>query len=92
MSSILEQLYSGEIYPAEQWVPRGKEYQEACRKNQEHYNEFIELLSKLNPPLDKRFGEIMDERVGVMSYELDDMFVYGFRLGARMMAEVFICE
>lgn len=50
------------------------------------------MLSKLDPPLDKRFGEIMDERLDVMLYELSEMFVSGFRLGARIMTEVFADE
>ena len=57
-----------------------------------HYDDFIELLAKLEPPLDKRFIEIMDEQLDVIPYEFSEMFIDGFKLGAKMMAEVFRSE
>lgn len=92
VESVLEQLYFGRIYPAEQYAAKGEEYRRLRRENEKHYEEFMEMLSKLDPPLDKRFGEIMDERLDVMLYELPEMFVSGFRLGARIMTEVFADE
>lgn len=92
MESVLEQLYFGRIYPAEQYAAKGGEYRRLRRENEAHYEEFMEMLSKLDPPLDKRFGEIMDERLDVMLYELSEMFVSGFQLGARIMTEVFADE
>ena len=59
--------------------------------NYNHYEDFIELLSKLNPPLDKRFIEIMDEQLDAIPYEFSEMFIDGFKLGAKIMAEVFRC-
>lgn len=67
MENILEQLYNGEIFPAEQYAPRSEEYRKICQRHYNHYEDFIELLGKLNPPLDKRFIEIMDERLDVIS-------------------------
>lgn len=92
MRTILEQLYNGEIFPAEQYVPRGEGYRKIHQENYEHYKDFIELLSKLNPPLDKRFIEIMDEQLDAIPYEFSEMFIDGFRLGVRIMAEVFRSE
>ena len=54
-----------------------------------HYEDFIEVLAKLEPPLDKRFVKIMDEQLDVIPFEFSEMFIDGFKLGARMMAEVF---
>ncbi len=48
-----------------------------------HYDDFIELLAKLEPPLDKRFIEIMDEQLDVIPYEFSEMFIDGFKLGQR---------
>lgn len=59
--------------------------------NYNHYDDFIELLAKLEPPLDKRFIEIMDEQLDVIPYEFSEMFIDGFKLGAKIMAEVFRC-
>lgn len=89
MQTILEQLYNGEIYPAEQYFPKSEEYQKIHKEHYEHYESFIESLSKLNPPLDKEFIKIMDEQLAVVPYEFSEMFIDGFRLGARILAEVF---
>lgn len=91
MKSILEQLYDGEIFPAEQYSPKEKEYRKIYREHYSHYEDFIEILSKLNPPLDKRFIEIMDEQMDEIPYYFSEMFIDGFRLGAKVMAEVFGC-
>ena len=42
-----------------------------------------------NIQLDTRFVEIMDEQLDTIPYEISNMFIDGFRLGARMMIEVF---
>ena len=55
MKNILEQLYDGEIFPAEQYFPKEKEYRKKYQEHYNHYEDFIEILSKLEPPLDKRF-------------------------------------
>lgn len=89
MKNILEQLYNGEIFPAEQYAPKGEEYRKIHQGHYNHYEDFIELLSKLEPPLDKRFIKIMDEQLDVIPFEFSEMFIDGFKLGAKMMAEVF---
>ena len=91
MKNVLEQLYNGEIFPAEQYALRGEEYRKIHQGHYNQYEDFIELLSKLNPPLDKRFIEIMDEQLDVIPYEFSEMFIDGFKLGAKIMAEVFRC-
>ncbi len=89
MKNILEQLYDGEIFPAEQYSPQEREYRKIYREHYSHYEDFIETLSRLEPPLDKRFIEIMDEQLDEIPYEFFGMFIDGFRLGARIMVEIF---
>lgn len=89
MKSILSELYNGNIFPAEQYITKNKEYRQIYQKNYQHYEDFIETLSKVNPPLDKRFIEIMDEQLDVIPYEFSEMFIDGFRLGARIMMDIF---
>lgn len=89
MKNILEQLYNGEIRPAEQYSPKNEDYRKRRRENYTNYADFIELLGKLNPPLDNRFIEIMDEQLNTFPYENSAMFIDGFRLGVKIMAEVF---
>ena len=89
VKNILQQLYNGEIFPAEQYAPKSEEYRKIHQGNYNHYEDFIELLVKLEPPLDKRFIKIMDEQLDVIPFEFSEMFIDGFKLGAKMMAEVF---
>ena len=58
-------------------------------KHYKHYEDFIKTLSKLEPPLDKQFIKILDEQLDVIPYEFSEMFTDGFRLGARVMIDIF---
>ena len=40
-------------------------------------------MANLEPPLDKRFIEIMDEQLDVIPYEFSEMFIDGFKLGGK---------
>ncbi|WP_195637790.1 DUF6809 family protein [Enterocloster bolteae] len=86
MDKILQALYNGEIYPAEQYRPLIEEYKILRNKHYEHYEDFIK---KIGSPLDKEFEHIMDEQLDTLPLELSEMFIDGFRLGARMMLEIF---
>lgn len=86
MDKILQDLYSGELYPAEQYRPLIEEYKILRKKQYEHYADFIK---KIGSPLDKEFEQIMDEQLDTLPIEFSEMFIDGFRLGARMMIEVF---
>ena len=89
MKSLLLQLYNGEVYPAEQYTPRTAEYRKLRQEHYKHYEDFIKQLKLLEPPLDKRFIEIMDEQLDTIPLETSEMFIDGFRLGARMMIEIY---
>ena len=82
MKSVLEQLYDGEIYPAEQVNVRTEGYQQMRREHYSHYEDFIEQLKTLNPPLDERFIEIMDEQLDALPLETAETFIFG--LGQRL--------
>lgn len=89
MKSILSELYEGNIFPAEKYSPRSEEYRKIHQRNYQHYDNFIEILSKLEPPLDEQFIKIMDEQLEVIPYEFSEMFIDGFRLGARIIIDIF---
>lgn len=86
MDKILQALYGGEIYPAEQYRPMLEQYIALRKKQYQHYDDFIK---RLGSPLDKEFIQIMDGQLDAVPLELSEMFIDGFRLGARMMIEVF---
>lgn len=88
MTTILQQLYNGEIFPAEQYRPMQQEYKRMRQEHYRHYEDFIRELDKLEPSLSKRFIEIMDEQLDAVPFECSELFTGGFRLGAQLMLEV----
>ncbi|MCR1842958.1 DUF6809 family protein [Murimonas intestini] len=89
MKSILLRLYDGEICPAEQFGLKTEEYRSMRQAQYQHYEDFIEKLKSLAPPLHEKFIDIMDEQLDTVPLELSGSFLDGFRLGARMMIEVY---
>lgn len=89
MQELLKQLYDGEIYPAEQYLPLMEEYKKLRKEQYQHYDDFVQELNKLSTPLGNRFIKIMDEQLDTVPLEFSEMFIDGFRMGARMMIEVF---
>lgn len=84
MKSVINRLYSGELFPAEQIVPTGEEYKKLtdrisseCRYLKEKMSD--EDIKRLDL-LDKMYSEecFMENKAG---------FVYGFKLGVQLMCE-----
>lgn len=89
MKSILLKLYQGELFPSEQINVKTEEYQAMRRKHFKHYEDFSAQLKALNPPLDETFISIMDEQLDAVPLEVAGTFIEGFRLGARMIIEIY---
>lgn len=53
MKSILLRLYDGEICPAEQFNLKTEEYLTMRQVHYQHYENFIEQIKSLDPPLRK---------------------------------------
>lgn len=86
MDKTLLALYDGELFPAEQYLPTLEKYKVLKENQKQHYKEFIE---KLGSPLDEEFMRIMDEQRDTVPLEFSQMFIDGFRLGAKIVIEVF---
>ncbi len=87
--NVLKKLYYGQIVPWEQIVPSDKNYEEIKQKLDELLKELEkeaepEILEKL-----ERFRDLSGE---MENMELIETFCAGFRLGARIMQEVFTEE
>lgn len=85
MSTLLQQLYNGEIFPAEQYRPVLEEYKAMRKKHMENYDNFVE---KLDSSLKMEFISIMDEQLDTLPLDFYQMFSDGFKLGAKLMIEV----
>lgn len=88
MKSILQQLYDGELYPAEQLCSQLEEYREKRGQYSSNYENFLQKLSSMNPQLGEQFSQIIEEQMELIPYEGSELFINGFRMGAKMMLEI----
>lgn len=84
---VLDDLYCGNIYPAEQVVPHEKEYRKLHRHTGELLTELEEKLSKEQMKLVNQFHTHI---IDVHCMELEAQFQYGFSLGMMLMKEAII--
>ena len=82
---ILEQLYRGELRPEEQYHPRLKEN---CEKREALRKRERALLEKLDDDMRKEIGKILDELNLIGVIELEDVYIQGMQLGARLAMEL----
>ena len=82
MVSILQQIYAGGLAPICDAMPRVREYQEALQAHFRHYDALREKLTQ------REFDRFADEQLDLRPMDLEEQFLMGFRLGARLMIEV----
>lgn len=83
---VLDDLYCGNIYPAEQVVPQDREYRRLHKHTVVLLAELEEKLSKEQMELVNQFHSHVIE-VHCMGVEVQ--FQYGFSLGLVLMKEVY---
>lgn len=86
MRKILEELWNGNITPQTKQFNRGTRYEDSLKmmcKNEEKLNSMLEGKEK---ETFEKFCECRDE---VDQYTEEDIFITGFRLGARIIIESF---
>ena len=86
MKKILEQLYNGELYPYSTFQTTIDDFKANRDKAIKLYSIFIE---KLPEELKKEFETLIDSHVDLLPFELEQSFIDGFRIGVRMMVEVY---
>lgn len=89
MESILLHLYEGRICPSQTYKPLGCEYKKIAEQYEKDYDELVNLLKSYDPTLVRKFNNLIDEQATLLPYEVSSSFISGFRLGARMICEVF---
>ncbi len=82
---VLKELYRGNITPTERPVRPGSDYKKASAEICEQIGRFLETLS---PEGKKQWETISDLQNDMAFWGEEDAFIYGFRLGARMMMDV----
>ena len=83
MEDILNMLYRGEIHPEENYRPILPELIEARKEYAGHRDA---LYEELDEPIKEKVEALLEERTFVTSYEIEDAYVQGMRLGAKIAA------
>lgn len=79
MEKMLEQLYKGELYPYSKFQTTIGDLKVNRDKAFKSYSVFIEKLP----------DELIDSHLDLLPLELEQNFIYGFRIGVRIMTEVY---
>ena len=89
MRSILEELWYGNICPSDDCRPSTKEAKELMGYIADHHDRLSATLSETQKDILERFNDCYTELTDIHEREI---FVFAFRLGARMAIEVMGCE
>ncbi len=82
---VLKVLYRGNIIPTERPVRLGSDYKKASAEICEQLNHFWETLT----PEGRKQLEVIDNLRSDMAFMAEEeAFIYGFRLGAKMIMDV----
>lgn len=86
MGKILEQFYKGELYPYSKFQTTIEDFKVNRDKAFKCYSAFIE---KLPEDLKDEFDELINSHLDLLPLELEQNFIDGFRIGVRIMTEVY---
>ena len=65
-----------------------EEYNELRWKYWRQNEKFMQALKQLDEGLAQEFDQLLDQQFEVVPLEISEMFIDGFRLGARLMMEI----
>lgn len=86
MERILEMLYNGDISPCDQSHCENPHYRELCRRSLDEADCFA---ASLDQEKREQFDALMEHYLEICYMEKTQAFTDGFRLGARIMSDVF---
>lgn len=87
--SILKQLYNGQIFPPEQYRPSSEEYIRKSDAVSDFYDSLSSKLAGIDASLTDELENLFTLKNSLCSTETEEMYIEGFRLGVRLMVEVF---
>ncbi len=83
---ILSELYRGNLIPVEKSVVPGSEFQKYQRQLADLEEEIIAMLDEQSKGKFQSFVEVQNNLIYISG---EERFTDGFRMGARMMLEIF---
>lgn len=84
MEKILEKLWYGEIDPSAREFKRGSEYHELLHLLNKNQDKLLATLDVNEKELFEKFKDCQNE---MQTIETREVFIEGFRLGVKIMAE-----
>ena len=87
MRSILEELFYGNVCPNTDCRSKDKEVKELMSYIADHHSALNETLTDKQKEIFEKFTDCYDELTDINEREI---FVYAFRLGARIAIEVLL--
>lgn len=82
---VLQELWRGNITPSERFVRSGSEYKKIAGKLSD---EMDRLMDAISPEARKQLENIGNLRADMTVLANEDYFIYGFRLGARLILDI----
>lgn len=82
---VLEKLWRDGISPSERLVCPGSEYQKASIQRNAEMKRLLELLS---PEAKEQLEVVETLKYDMTMLSEEDVFIYGFQLGARLMLDI----
>lgn len=83
---MLSDLYNGKLNPIAQEIVHESDYQKAMEQVSEFEDKMRAVLNKEQTAL---LEEFISAQLTLSSIGSEERFTYGFRLGARMILEIF---
>ena len=82
---VLQELWRGNITPSERFVRSGSEYKKIAGELADELDRLMEMIS---PEVRKQLENIGNLRADMTVLANEDYFIYGFRLGARLILDI----
>ena len=82
---VLQELWRGNITPSERFVRSGSEYKKIAGKLSDEMDRLMEAIS---PEARKQLENIGNLQADMAVLSNEDIFIYAFRMGARLMLDV----
>ncbi|CAM4372152.1 hypothetical protein U9M73_12990 [Paenibacillus phoenicis] len=86
MSSLLEQLYFGEIRPEEKIIPKNPEYKLLNVEISNFKEKLITSLTEDEIELLEKIYDLLGKSSSIYSTEV---FIYGFKMGVQIITEAY---
>ena len=87
--TTLENLYYGNINPANKYIKRGSEYFKLLNLSVRNEDKLLPTLSKEQKLIFEKYKDCITEMIGIVEKEA---FIQGIKLGIKITAESFLTD